>query len=148
MVNNFKITGVKEICSKLNEHFRSNPSRIWNHVNPCSVDYVYLWTCYPVTENEIVSCLGILNENGNFPEISRNFLIFRWEYVPSHVCELIIFYIVNGINPNEFKTASIIPLHKKKPQYAISNFWPVTVLDSLSKNFAGVVFTTLQSFFV
>ena len=153
MVAGKKITDEKEICNIFNEHFASNPLTIQNSVSSCNIDYtsgiprnIHSMVSHQVTENEISSCLEKTNKKGSLHKVSRNFLILCGRYLVTHLSELFNLCIKKGIYPNEFKTASITPVHKKGSQHTICNYRPITVLGIMSKLFEGIIYTRLQRF--
>ena len=52
----------------------------------------------------------------------------------------------NGICPNVFKIAKVIPIHKKDDQKNVTNYRPISLLPSISKVLEKIMYKRLNSF--
>ena len=68
----------------------------------------------------------------------------------SYVCEPIVHIanlsMINGVFPEIFKSAIVIPIHKKGDPSEISNYRPISLLPVVSKVLERIIFRRLSSF--
>ena len=55
--------------------------------------------------------------------------------------------LCSGIFPSKLELAKIIPLYKKEDQRAFGNYWPISLLSSISKIFDIVAFKQILEYF-
>ena len=52
-------------------------------------------------------------------------------------------YLKQGINPNEWKKANVVPIHKKNDKQILSNYRPVSLLPVYSKIFERLMYNSM-----
>ena len=110
------------------------------HDNKDIVDYMNTYNdksmfLLPVTEDEVKTVVnGCKNKvSTDSDDISMNLLkgVFDFVIKPfTYICNL---SFVNGVFPNNMKTAKVVPLFKSGSKSNFSNYRPVSILSQFSK---------------
>ena len=88
----------------------------------------------PPTVNEIIACIGSLNANKavGYDNIPAYFLKVAAPIIAPYLCFLIDYALLNGIFPDNYKIAKVLPIHKKGKKDNPSNFRPISILTCIS----------------
>ena len=103
-----------------------------------------------ISENEIISLIRSLNVGkANGPDgISAHMLIMCDETIVVPLKIIFESILVTGIYPEIWKSANLVPIHKKGDKQSIKNYRPISLLPICGKIFEKIVFNQLYSFFV
>ena len=88
-----------------------------------------------VTEEFVTKMLSTLDcsKAAGLDEISARFLKISSEVISKPLVKIINISIHQGIFPQAFKAAKVIPIHKKGSKSDKSNYRPISILPLLSK---------------
>ena len=102
----------------------------------------------PVSENTVFNAIMNLKSSNSTGTdlISSNILKAAVNYITYPLTFLINMSLEKGIFPEIFKTARIIPLHKKESKDNIENYRPISLLSSISKVLERIVFDQIVRF--
>ncbi len=102
----------------------------------------------PVTEYEVQCVLNeIKNKKSTGHEGISNFILKNiGGSILKPLCNLINMSLVSGYVPDILKVAKILPLYKNKEKNLLNNYWPVSLLPSLSKILEKVVHKRVYTF--
>lgn len=97
--------------------------------------------CLPFSENEIVHMLKSLdiNKNGGPDAIPNIFLKSTAAYIAKPLKIIFNKSLISGVFPNEFKMANVTPIFKKGEKQQISNYRPISMLNTISLVFEKLV---------
>lgn len=132
------------VCEMFSDYFKSNfidhpsdPSRISIPVQTSNTSNSY--NISPIAVSEILSSLDE-NKNGGPDRIPNIF----WKKTSALISTPLSYMFSRSLNtalfPNAFKTALIMPIHKKGDTNLIENYRPISMLNTVSLVFEKVVF--------
>ena len=100
-----------------------------------------------IEENEVVIIINSLNNNSP-----------GWDCIPVKLGKRVLNYYItpltflinhsfhNGIFPDEFKLAKVIPIYKSGSTMELNNYRPISVLNIFSKTFERLMYNKLIKF--
>ena len=101
-------------------------------------------TVSPSEINKIISSLK--NGAPGDDEISSGKLRLISSHINKPIAYLCNLSSINGIFPNEFKLANVLPIYKADDQCLFNNYRPVSLLCVLSKVFETLIYNRLIDF--
>jgi len=156
IINNKKESNPISISNSFNKYFSSIGPTLAEKIsttksfedflqipNTCKFS---LRQCYSSEIQEIIHSLKNTNSCGT-DDLSMKLLKQNSEILSLVLSHLINISILTGHFPSIFKTAKIIPLHKKGPRNQVSNYRPIAILSNLSKVFEKFVCLRLTEYF-
>ena len=101
-----------------------------------------------VTENSVLKHLKNLkvSKSTGCDKISARFLKDAASVIVTPLTHIINISLMNGLVPDEFKTARVVPLYKKDDRNQEGNYRPVSILPVVSKIFERVVHEQLYNY--
>ncbi|XP_065678993.1 uncharacterized protein LOC136093712 [Hydra vulgaris] len=103
----------------------------------------------PVTENEVANLIKdtLKNNKSLAPNsLPTNLLKLVSHIISKPLCTMMNNSFKNGIFPEAFKVAKVIPIHKMGSYLDYSNYRPISLLSNLSKLFEKAMFQKLEHF--
>ena len=102
-----------------------------------------------ITEEDTIKAIDNLeNKNSSGHDGISNKLLKLIGHVLCKSLTLIINQMLtSGIFPDAFKTAKIIPIHKKGDSALLSNYRPISLLPTISKIFERIIYNQLYQYF-
>ena len=157
LINGEDITDTNNIANKFCEYFTNiGPSLAKNIIMPKNIKVEDFLTStrnctFQFYKTDDSSILKIINELPNktstgFDDLSMRLIkLIKSEIIPSLTC---IFNqsLHTGIFPDKLKIAKVIPIFKKGSLNDISNYRPISLLPSISKNFEKLIFIQLSTY--
>ena len=128
----------------------------------------YFMDCFNIKGNQLISNGQHVNSNAiEIPTISTNCVLTAVRKLKSHTsigCDLIPNYVIKacssylapsladifnlslkeGIYPDEWKAAYIVPIHKREDSTVLPNYRPITILNTMARLFESIVCEHLQ----
>jgi Reverse transcriptase (RNA-dependent DNA polymerase)/Endonuclease-reverse transcriptase len=146
----------QKIANALNDFFIS----IGQYKKPSQTDNGSTYTSYLKTPNpiscflsptdtyEINSVLNSMEGKTSAGVDETNLLAIKLigELIAPSLASLINLSMETGKFPDQLKIAKIIPLHKTGPKGDISNYRPISLLNSFSKIFEKIILKRMESF--
>ena len=138
--NNFLISVGQTLARKI-PHQQMPPEC---YLGPQLLQTIYL---SPASENEIKEIVLSLKKSapGNDDMIADILKIYV-DIVKSPVAYICNLSIVQGVFPEELKTANVLPLYKADDPMLFNNYRPVSLLTVLSKVFEKIMYNRLLNF--
>ncbi|XP_065668196.1 uncharacterized protein LOC136088416 [Hydra vulgaris] len=128
----FKITEI-QFSSKLQKKIHSSTDFNKYLKNP-NLKSIFI---EPTDKNEVLSIIHSLNDNkasGPNSILISTFKALATDISPV-LSELFILSFITDVFPDIFKTASVIPIHKRDSKLECNNYKPNSLLSILSANF-------------
>lgn len=102
----------------------------------------------PVSENIIYNAIVNLKKShsAGVDSISSNLLKLIVNYITYPLTYLVNLSLEQGIFPEIFKIARVVPLYKKGEKVNIENYRPISLLSSISKVLERIVFDEINNF--
>lgn len=153
-VNNKKVTNPQDIVNCANDHFVNLPNKLAenfknrvDHLINLNKEFPTIFLD-PVSENEIFNIINSLKVSNScgIDSISSNMLKSIVQYIVVPLTFLINWSLSEGIFPDIFKIAKIIPLHKKGDKLLLNNYRPISLLSSISKILERVIYNKMLRF--
>ena len=103
---------------------------------------------FPITIPECYEVINsVKNTKSSINEIPPNIFKSIAPIIISLLCDLFNTCFEQGICPDIFKIAKIIPIHKEGPKDSVSNYRPISLVHFLSKIFEKLLARRIISFF-
>ena len=101
------------------------------------------------TKKDVKDLLSILDVNKAYgPDgISPKVLIEGAPAIIDSITKIFNLSLSQGIFPNSWKLANVVPIYKKAEEFFTSNYCPISLLSILAKVFERVVFKYLFNYF-
>jgi len=160
IVNGIAITNSDCISKEFNSYFCNVGSDLASKLPPIDSNCHYSKFLTPSISNSFVCDLISVQEIQNKlfkyksksscgPDSLNGKLIFEFE----SVLLLPLQYIYNlslehSIFPQQLKIAKILPLHKKGDKFTVSNYRPISLLNTFSKIFESIISDRLSSYLI
>ena len=102
-----------------------------------------------VTENQILRYLTKLSANKatGLDGIPSRFVKDGAPIIAQPLSHIINLSLIQGVVPDELKSARVIPIFKKNDKTSVGNYRPVSILSIVSKVFERVVYDQVESYF-
>lgn len=155
LIDNELVTEPVEVATKFNEHYTSIASKLAaiipvTNLNPLENiprlpnSFVYL----PTDESEIKSIISSFKSKRSDLNSIPSFIFKKViNTISSHISDLVNSSFFEGLFPDVFKTARVIPIFKSGPKNLAANYRPISTLHFLSKVFEKVFFNRFSLFF-
>ena len=150
------ITDAKTIADSFNDYFSNIANKLSNKIVPSTNSFQdYLdnpnensFFLSPVTEGELKSCICSMKvDKSNGPNsIPTPILKLTCETIAKPLTNIINNSFQNGIFPDFFKIAQVIPIYKKGCKLDRSNYRPISLLSNISKLFEKLMHNRLSNF--
>lgn len=130
---------------ELSSYYGGNLSRSCTTCKMSSVSFYF----YPVHEIEVLDVIRSLKNKKSVGTdfISVKILKAAGAYLSEPIAHLLNLSVTTGIFPSSLKTATVIPVYKKKNDICeIANYRPISILSVLSKVFERTVFQRMTKF--
>ena len=153
--NNIEYTDNESIANLFNEFFVSVARELDENLPTTDIDpLMYVrpnsssFSLTPVTHEECSKIILNLNNTSHpINEIPVSiFKKYSCFYIQS-VCDMINKSFTSGIFPSPLKLARVIPIFKSGDKTNLSNYRPISMLNTLSKIFENCLYNRLISFF-
>ena len=101
------------------------------------------------TEQDTSDILTILNPNKAYgPDgISPKLLKEAAPFITPVLTKIFNLSLSQGIFPDTWKRADVVPIHKNAEEFFTSNYRPISLLNTIAKVFERVVFKCLFNFY-
>jgi len=154
LISNWKkIYDPYEKCNLFNTHFASVstlPDEKLRNVNLPNFSFITDQRLQPLVAErfDVYSVLSYLNpaKCKGFKNLPNCLLKSCSQSLVTPLSLLFNFTLASEQFPLQWKTASILPFHKKGSHYDVTNHWPIALLPSLSKVFEKLVHKHLYSY--
>jgi hypothetical protein len=102
-----------------------------------------------VSETKVLKYLQSLglNKATGLDGISSRFLKDGSPIIVGPITHIINLSLIQGIVPDELKSARVVPLYKKNDKLSVGNYRPVSILNIVSKVLEKVVYDQVESYF-
>lgn len=147
-----RVTNDLELCKIFNEYFINSVDTIIAH-RPSSVILPTitardLFDFSTVTENEVLLAFDSINSNAatGYDGIPNKFLKNFKHILSQKYTEVLNGCILTSHFPSTLKIAKVVPLFKAGARSNISNYRPISVLNSASKPFERLLHTQIREF--
>ena len=139
--NGKKLEEDREIANELNDHFANVEQRLASLITQTpkkafqEAEVMATIFLEPTSKDEIYKIIIELKNNCSpgHDKIIKKDLIMLYDIVGEKVVELINEVLINGIYPEELKTAKIIPIYKKGSHDDVNNYRPISLPNVFSK---------------
>ena len=153
-----KISGSKTIADKFNEYFTKIGPELARSIDtshkipfdnylksPCQLSFQFQYT----TPDSIEKIIGDLKpkSSAGYDNLSSKLLKDIKGIISRPLSIIINQSLCSGIFPSKLKLAKVIPLYKKEDQQVFGNYWPISLLSSISKIFEKVAFKQILEYF-
>ena len=151
LINNQFVVNCKEKAIAFNNFFANQCKPLIN--NSVLPAFTYLTgarlNSIQLTDDDIACILKTLNPGkSNGPdEISTKMLIICGDTLVVPLRIIFDNILSTGIFPDIWKTANVVPIHKKEDKQLIKNYRPISLLPVIAKLFEKVLFKHLYNFF-
>ena len=158
LINNLKVEDPFDIANEFNEFFTSIAQKISDEVIPTDKppdyaqtkpdDVVFSVKNDPVTHSEVFEAINMLQKKKTSDMFGVSvFFISKFALTLSkplrHIFSL---SFSNGIVPQQFKIAKVVPIHKSGPKDSMDNYRPISLLCTFSKILEKIMFNRLSNF--
>ena len=101
-----------------------------------------------VTENEVHNAIMSLRDNNSTGSdcLTTKTLKLAANFIKTPLSCIINLSFSQGVFPTSFKTAKVIPIHKKGSKDNIENYRPISLLSNLSKIFERLMYNRLYDY--
>jgi hypothetical protein len=155
-INNNTTTDKKLIVEAFNSYYINLGSSLATKIPSSSLSpYVSLNPIHytsavflPSTEQEIIAIINNLKNDSSpgWDNIPNSVLKFAKYFISGPLTHIVNCMIITGTFPNQLKIAKVIPCYKSGDKSLITNYRPISILNSLSKIFEKVIVARLKSF--
>jgi hypothetical protein len=152
-INGNVIHESKEITKSFAKYFDEIPTITQANVGLSNVDLLHFVPItnnslflYPATANEVKSLITSLKNSNDLVDIPVLLLKISNQMVCEMLSKLYNLCLVEGVYPDLFKVARVIPIFKKGDRSLISNYRPISILPILNKIFEKLTLLRLNSF--
>jgi hypothetical protein len=155
LIENNLISDPIVIADKFNEFFTSVAGEISKNINPCndvSVDTVpnneFNMSSIPITHLELSNALNELQskKSTDLNEISIHIVKTAFLAISDPLLHIFNKSIEQGIVPNNFKIAKVVPVYKSGDPLDMNNYRLISLLCSFSKILEKIVFNRLMKY--
>ena len=158
LINNLKVEDPFDMANEFNEFFTSIAQKISDEVIPTDKppdyaqtkpdDVVFSLKNDPVTHSEVFEAINMLQKKKTSDMFGVSvFFISKFALTLSkplrHIFSL---SFSNGIVPQQFKIAKVVPIHKSGPKDSMDNYRPISLLCTFSKILEKIMFNRLSNF--
>ena len=149
------VSDAGEIAEEFNKYFNSIPKKTEKMLKPPLFDYIDL-----VPENdrsllftqasalEVESIIDKMKNKGSATNVPLRVIKFISHNISLFISKLFNLSIRNGIYPELFKCAKIVPLFKSGKKNLITNFRPICLLSIFNKIFEKMLYARLNTHFL
>jgi hypothetical protein len=122
-----------------------NPKTFNDFLHTTNPNSCYL---YPTDNNEIISITNSMEKKTTCGDDEISLLVIKIviESIAPILATLINQTMAQGYFPNSLKVAKVIPIYKSGPKDNISNYRPISILNSFSKIYEKIIQIRLDSF--
>ena len=101
-----------------------------------------------VTENTVLKYLNTLSitKATGLDGISAKFVKDGSHIIACPLAHIINLSLIQGVVPDDLKTASVLPLYKKGDKTDVGNYRPISILNTLSKVFERIVYDQIEKY--
>jgi hypothetical protein len=154
-VNNTLFEDPTDIASKFNTFFTSIASEISSKINPCNDNTVYtvpdcefVMSSVPITLTELTAALNALQnkKSSDLNDISMYLVKTCFTSISTPLLHIFNKSIEQGIVPEKFKIAKVIPVFKSGDPLDMNNYRPISLLCSFSKLLEKIVSLRLMQY--
>ena len=143
-----------EAASHINEYFATVATNLAREFEPQLLPYefhgprvVNSCTFDPVTPEEIVTIVGAFgSKKRNVDEIQLSILNLIILMISPFLSFIFNRCIEEGVYPDVFKLARVVPIHKSGDKYNVSNYRPIGTLCIFNKIFEKLIHVRLSMF--
>jgi len=156
VVNNMRITDPTIIVSKFNDHFINIGPKLASNIPACNKqvsDYLSSpptnsMNLVPTDKSEIIAIIKTLKNSTSLglDKIPSNIIKFGSEIISSPLADIINCTLRTCIFPNSLKAAKVMPIFKSGDSSQLSNYRPISILNSFSKIFEKIISNRLLNF--
>ena len=154
IIDNMDCSDPKTIADAFCKYFIDHPKRLNENIRTSDNDYLDLvsfneksMNFFPCSRAEIFNAITALKKEGSMDDLSPRFLKICGHLLSYYLCQLFNLCVENGVYPDRFKIARVIPIYKKGPRNSIANHRPVSILCNLAKVFESIIFRRINNFF-
>ena len=150
------LTNKKDIANHFNNYFCNIGKKLQNNVPTTNKNYKNYLTnqnlnsffISPVSEDELLKVIHTINNRKakGIYDIPANIFKRSFNQIKNPLLSLLNMSFSQGIFPDIFKIAKVIPLYKKQDRYLTENYRPISLLSYISKIFEKLMKKRLCSF--
>ena len=154
---NIPINNNYDIANAFNQYFSNLPSKLISNLPTTNCNYKDFlkkaspksFFISPVSVSEIIQTANTLKKNFScgYDEIPSLIFIESIPYIANILTDLFNISFSNGIFPNCYKLAKVIPIYKSGDKHLIQNYRPISMLHSASKILEKLMYNRLIKFF-
>ena len=155
-VNNQLLTDESDIANSFNEFFANIAGKLSQKITPTEKKYTDFlinpnensFFIRPVLEEELATYIKSMKPGKSLgpSSLPTSLLKIAQEVISKPICIIINNSFKNGVFPDLFKVAKVIPIYKKGSKLDRSNYRPISLLSNISKIFEKLMHTRLYSF--
>lgn len=138
---NYFNTFFRDVTKKITSGIKSNRNQmnIKNNANSIFLN--------PVSTSEIIKLIQKLkNKSGGIDGTHASIIKCIANSIATPLTHIINISLVNGIFPDHFKKAEIVPVHKTESKNIVSNFRPISLISNFAKIHEMVIHTRMLMF--
>ena len=150
------LTNSHQIADEFNNYFASVGNQLASNISPIPDGFKsYLTNHYansmflePVTHHEVFNAILSLNNSKSSGQdgITSKCLKISVNCIINPLVLIINKSFFQGIFPSQFKTAKVIPIHKKGSFDSTQNYRPISLLSNISKIFEKLMHSRIYKF--
>ena len=150
-------TSSRDISNAFNNHFTQIGPKLVNNVPTSNSNFEqYIITTdnnFSITETNNTIVYNLIqslpvNKSTGLDEISCKLLIEASPIVSSSLTHIINLSIRNGVFPNDWKRARVIPIYKEDTKSDPDNYRPISILPIVSKIIEKIVFSQFYGYLI
>ena len=142
------------VSNEFNNYFSTVAGKLRDEIPPADTDplgYVdsqeNSFLCLPTNVDEVIdTIIDCSNKKGNIYSIPGHIYKQISDLIAPVLSEMFNYSISNGIYPDFFKKARVVPIHKADDKHCINNYRPISTLHFLNKVFEKLMYKRLICF--
>ena len=153
-IDNKTLTNPNEINEAFNKYYVNIAPKLDQKIPPSNIDPVSFlkgnfpssMSVLPIAPQDVVNIINQLKNKSNKNEIPTTLIKDNKHQLAIPISILFNQSITQGKFPQCFKHAKVIPIYKKGPKHEISNYRPISLLNTFSKIFEKLMKCKLNNF--
>ena len=143
--NNFFVSNGPNLAKNILHKLQTTETDLASDEGPNHPDSMFL---HPVTADEIIQIITkFKTESASGPDnIGPKIYKLLKHCIADPLAHLINLSFSSGVFPNYLKAATVVPVFKNGPKDCISNFRPISLLNTISKIYEAAMKSRLSSF--
>lgn len=151
-----KVTNNQDIVENLNEYFTNVGAQLSDNIPKSSLHYTHYlkqqntntMMLFPTSEEEVTNILNSLETKASYGEDEIPTTVLK--SVVAHISPILTLLVNHSLKmaifPDTLKIAKIIPIYKANSRTEMSNYRPISLLNTISKVYEKTIQKRLDSF--